>query len=94
MPAKKKSAETTEIKVTSKVTCQVLNGAWYSVECSRNREMHGLTDEEVEKEQEALWEITNKQLDEQVEQVVKANVSEPTWKKLLELLESNNKLDK
>ena len=86
MPAKKKSAETTEIKVTSKLTFQLNDRMWYSVESSRNRVMNGLTDEEVDIEQDKLWESVGSQVDKQVVQAVEPNVDEPTWKKVLEIV--------
>ena len=76
MPAKKKSAETTEIKVTSKATVQIGNGAWYSFESSKNREMTGYDDKEVDEEQDKLWKDVNGQIDKQIQDILDANKKE------------------
>lgn len=67
-----KKSETTEIKVTSKATVQI-GTAWYSFEASKNREMSGLSDDEVDKEQNKLWDDVNGQVDNQVQQAIIAN---------------------
>lgn len=67
-----KKSETTEIKVTSKATVQI-GTAWYSFEASKNREMLGLSDDEVDKEQDRLWNSVNGQVDNQIQQAIEAN---------------------
>lgn len=84
MSTKKKSIETTEIKCSSKLTYQVTNNAWYSFEESRTQTLNGLTDEEVQKATDSLWDVVNNDIDKQLESAINAN--KPTES-------SNNKLD-
>lgn len=71
MPVKKSTVEVTEIRATSKLTAPVGKG-WYSLEFSSTKSLHGLSDEELKKETETLWDYCNSEVDNQLKMAVAA----------------------